>query len=281
MPGRRPNRGGACAGAAAGPRGGVGVFRRRPAAPRRRRTPQAPRRPASQRCPGWAALARRLRVRDARGRWAVSGWSWAASASGPGWDPWTPSPSWPGTASPTSASCSPILDRLRLGLRLRRRAAPSSSGPPSPGASPFPGGPGARTRSARPGARTHSAGRPGARTHSAGRARGHARRGRSGLRLYRGRLEHHLRRLEDGRRDARRRWVQLSGTAPAPGVVIVFSVVQLALEHSGNLQSGSRARGSAACRPGAAYRGAPAHRTGAHCQHRRRRSRRSGPGLAR
>ena len=62
--------------------------------------------------------------------------------------------------------------------------------------------------------------------------------------------------------------------------VIGFSVVELAVEHSGNLQSGSRARGTAAFRQLAAFRGTPAHRTGAHCQRRPGRSRagRTGPG---
>src|SRR5271165_4660362 len=68
--------------------------------------------------------------------------------------------------------------------------------------------------------------------------------GPNGLWSRRRRLEHHRRRLEHRRRHGR---VQLAGITPAR-VVIEFSVVQLALEHSGNLQSGSRARGTAAFR---------------------------------
>src|SRR5580704_10327349 len=86
----------------------------------------------------WAALGRRVRVRDDRDR-GVSGWPWAASASGRG-----ASASWAAGVSPASAASS-VRVRLRLGLRLRRRAAPvpSSSAPPSPTASPLAGGPAA------------------------------------------------------------------------------------------------------------------------------------------
>src|SRR5580704_10741132 len=85
----------------------------------------------------WAALGRRVRVRDDRDRGVVAGWSWAASASGRG-----PSASWSWAAgaSPVSAAPSGRV-RLRLGLRLRRRAAPvpSSSKPLSSAASPLAG----------------------------------------------------------------------------------------------------------------------------------------------
>src|SRR5580704_3292622 len=85
----------------------------------------------------WAALGRRVRVRDDRDR-GVSGWSWTASASGRG-----PSASWDAGVSPASAASS-VRVRLRLGLRRRRRAAPvPSSSPPSPAASPLAGVPAA------------------------------------------------------------------------------------------------------------------------------------------
>ena len=112
-------------------------------------------------------------------------------------------------------------------------------------------------------------GRPGV---GSGRSRGSGR--PLGLRTYRRRLEHHLRRLEYRRRHARG---QLASITPVRRLVIEFSVVQLALEHSGNLQSGSRARGIATFRSMAAYHDAPAHRTGARCKRRPGRSRTGGP----
>ena len=102
--------------------------------------------PACGSAESWAAVARRLRVREAR---FAGGWPWAPSAS---WGPPASSASWPAAVSSVSAPASESADlaRLRLGLRLRRRPgpAPSSSALSSPGASPF-AGPAGRDESAR------------------------------------------------------------------------------------------------------------------------------------
>ena len=253
-PGRRPNRGGAYGGAGVLPRLGVppvrgvgvvvAVLRR---GVLRRSVIGALSGAAGLRVGGVLGRAGPPAARARRARW-VSGWSWARlGVLGPP----ASSASWAAGASSASAPASESADlaRLRLGLRLRRRPgrlhrhrrcrrrAPRRS----------PARPTGTNRPCRIGPRESRPGRIRPRRIRLGRIGRLAAGAGSGAR--RRRLEHHLRWLEHSRWHARRGRAQFPGTAPSSGVVIVFSVVQLALEHSGNLQSGSRARESAALPP--------------------------------
>ena len=196
-----------------------------------------------------------------RGARLASGWPWAAL----------------GVLGPARLVEPPGRHRLRPRRRSPRTwlgsgsacacggaaAAPSSSALPSPGASPFASRPtGTNPAAANPALTNRTARRPG-----------------EGLRARRGRLEHHLRWLERGRRPVA---VAAPRYARPP---LALSLVSLSCscslsEHSGILPSGSRARVSAALRR---RRRTPAHahRAGAHCQQRPCGAVQCGPGIPR